>query len=762
MTIVITPPQSPIVQITTPQTSQQVIINRSNLHPIHGITHTADGIDPVFDQNLNTTDSVTFASISADNLGTMSGVDDAPSDDKDYARRNGAWSEVQSGSSFDQSLNTTDNVEFNGVKIDTIATPAVEFFVGEDRKMVFGYDSNVTRGLFYSDALGGGVMFFDDTGIEIGGSVNSPGNVFSIPNTWDEVNITGDLNVSGTVLADGLQFDQTPTTPAGVGVLRWNDTDGTLDLGVKGGSSTLKIGQQEYVRVVNKSGVQLLASNFQVVRLRLASEGGAQGGRLAVVLAKGDNELDSASTLGVVLETIDVNQEGFVIISGNIDNINTTGAKSYNASETWVDGDVLFLDPAHSGYLTKVKPSAPNHTVIVGWVVRAHATQGKLFVKVDNGYELNELHNVLISGPSTNQVLAYDGTLSVWKNLPVPSSLTNSNSIEVAVGTNPTTNGANLLAAYTAAKALTPNGSALSATNRASVFIPPALYTINNGTGLVLDAQYVDLVGIGSDRKTCVISNVRQTANDVRMRNLSINSWYPNTNLNMTQATDCVLTFLVDNYGTVSATISGTFSRCVFGVSSVVYVGSQQYSGNFTDCDFSGLGGASFTRGFSGIFNNCVSISAFSTPATGTYSNCSIFGLYETVSGTYSDCTISGFYVLNGTFTRCSLTTANATLGGAYFYCLINGYQLQASGSFKECAISDAYNSNFSGDFRNCYLNIVINPGSSTSTMLTGTLLDCSALSYSGGGTSILPAQIGGAAKIRNFIEVNGDIQNYN
>jgi hypothetical protein len=51
----------------------------------------------------------------------------------------------------------------------------------------------------------------------------------------------------------------------------------------------------------------------------------------------------------------------------------------------------------------------------------AHAIHGKIFVKVDNGYELDELHNVLISSPSTGQTLLYDSVVGVWSNEDVPN-----------------------------------------------------------------------------------------------------------------------------------------------------------------------------------------------------------------------------------------------------------------------------------------------------------------------------------------------------
>ena len=228
-------------------------------------------------------------------------------------------------------------------------------------------------------------------------------------------------------------LDLTPTNPPTVaGTITWNDTDGTADLILKGGNVTLQIGQEEVVRVVNKTGATLNEADFKAVRIRSVAEGGAQGQRLAVVLAQANNDANSATTIGLVTESISDNQEGFITTSGEVKKINTTGAKSYLGAETWVDGDILYLSPTHAGYLTNVKPQAPNHTIIIGWVVYAHANNGKIFVKVDNGYELDELHNVKITTPTNNQGLVYDSALSVWKNASIQLPLSATSPLSIA------------------------------------------------------------------------------------------------------------------------------------------------------------------------------------------------------------------------------------------------------------------------------------------------------------------------------------------
>lgn len=214
-----------------------------------------------------------------------------------------------------------------------------------------------------------------------------------------------------------VRLDTTPTTtPSAAAVMSWNDTDGTADLRLKGNNVTLQIGQEMVARVVNKTGANLLGSQYKAVRVRKVSEGGAQGQRLAVVLAQANTEFLSTDMLGVVTENIDNNQEGFITTFGAIKNIDTTGALQ---GEVWSDGDILFLSPTVPGGLTKVKPSAPNHLSIVGYVEYAHQNNGKIFIHVQTSWELDELHNVSITNPVNNQVLKYNGTL--WVNSTIPA-----------------------------------------------------------------------------------------------------------------------------------------------------------------------------------------------------------------------------------------------------------------------------------------------------------------------------------------------------
>jgi hypothetical protein len=88
-----------------------------------------------------------------------------------------------------------------------------------------------------------------------------------------------------------------------------------------------------------------------------------------------------------------------------------------NLGSPYVDGDVLWLGST-PGTFTRTKPTQPNHLVFIGVVERANAGNGQIYVKPQNGYELNEIHDVLITSPINGHVLNWDSSTSLWKNVP--------------------------------------------------------------------------------------------------------------------------------------------------------------------------------------------------------------------------------------------------------------------------------------------------------------------------------------------------------
>lgn len=196
-----------------------------------------------------------------------------------------------------------------------------------------------------------------------------------------------------------VDFNTTASIPGAVGRMKWNSGDGTLDIGLAGGQSTLQVGQELLVRIYNNTGSTL--TDGQVVYVT-----GAQGQRPTVSLADADLEVASAATIGVVTETIANASEGFVTLAGLVRNLNTG---------SWPEGTPLFLSST-PGALTSTKPVPPVHAVRIGWVVRSHASAGSIMVHIQNGYELDELHDVLVSNPQNDQILTYEASTGLWKN----------------------------------------------------------------------------------------------------------------------------------------------------------------------------------------------------------------------------------------------------------------------------------------------------------------------------------------------------------
>ena len=234
--------------------------------------------------------------------------------------------------------------------------------------------------------------------------------------------------ISGIVTSGSLFFASGNTSP--VGVLNWDNDEGTLSLGMKGGNVTLNLGQENVVLCFN--GTSALTKGQAVY------VSGAQGQRPRVNLALANNELTAARTFGLVNETINSGAEGFVATYGVVRGINTSA---------FTAGSGLWLSATTPGAITMTRPTAPNHGVFIGWCVRSHASAGQIFVDVQNGHEFNELHDVLIQNLASGETIVYDSSIQAWRNRVGYTSWTLSdsggNSKAITNGTSVTFSGAN-------------------------------------------------------------------------------------------------------------------------------------------------------------------------------------------------------------------------------------------------------------------------------------------------------------------------------
>lgn len=196
-----------------------------------------------------------------------------------------------------------------------------------------------------------------------------------------------------------IAFDTTPTgVPTAAGVLSWNAVDKTLDLQSDG--VTYQLGQElvQNVRRFDASGL----TNGKAVYIT-----GSSGANIFVDYALATSDSTSSNTLGVMTASALAGAPAPMTTFGLVRQLNTSAL---------TEGATVWLSGTTAGEMTTTKPAAPIHAVRIGVCIRSHATEGVIFVQVQNGFELDELHDVAIISASDNNILAYDAASSLWTN----------------------------------------------------------------------------------------------------------------------------------------------------------------------------------------------------------------------------------------------------------------------------------------------------------------------------------------------------------
>lgn len=209
--------------------------------------------------------------------------------------------------------------------------------------------------------------------------------------------------------------DVTITSPVSGEYLRYNGSqwvDSTIQAGDLPADVMLKstydtntdgvIDRAEQVTVVCRNDDVSTMSIGTIVYIS-----GANGNNVLIKRAQADDEMTSSKTFGMVMESIAAGVDGKVALNGTVKNVNTNGTPA---------GTALWLSPTVAGAFTATKPTQPDHSVFIGWVAREQTNNGRIELHIQNGYELEELHDVLLSSPVNGQVLTYDGVAGLWKN----------------------------------------------------------------------------------------------------------------------------------------------------------------------------------------------------------------------------------------------------------------------------------------------------------------------------------------------------------
>lgn len=181
------------------------------------------------------------------------------------------------------------------------------------------------------------------------------------------------------------------------GRLVWNDDDGTLNLGMPGGNVNLQIGQEMLVRALNDEAFQI--TNGKIVRV----SGGT--GNFAKIKLSDNSSIVTAGSLGIATEDIPSGQKGYVTNFGFVRDVDTSGMAA---------GSLLWLD--NNGDYTTTVPTPPDIKVIVGIVVREHATEGIIHATIVSVPRLKGLSDVVINSIADNDLIAWDTASGVFTN----------------------------------------------------------------------------------------------------------------------------------------------------------------------------------------------------------------------------------------------------------------------------------------------------------------------------------------------------------
>lgn len=216
--------------------------------------------------------------------------------------------------------------------------------------------------------------------------------------------LTPTTELSGTYIATPqyIDFDLTYLGGSVRGRLSYNSEDDTLNIGHDNGV-VQQIGQEFFTPpCINNSGITI--ENGKVVMAT-----GSQGDKITVAKAVSNGTVDPEYMLGVATATYVNGATNVAVV--------TTGIVRDIDTSAWTVGTVLYMDPTIAGGLTNTKPSAPAIRAPIGFVLRQHATTGRVYIRMTNGSTLGSTDsNVKIETLTDRDFLVYETVSGLWKN----------------------------------------------------------------------------------------------------------------------------------------------------------------------------------------------------------------------------------------------------------------------------------------------------------------------------------------------------------
>ena len=285
-------------------------------------------------------------------------------------------------------------------KFSSAASNAVDIGVDGDTQARLAIDAG-GKLLWGSGSTTGDVNLYRDSA-----DVLKTDDTFKVPTLFIDAI---EVDTTGAVTNDVLQYNGTKFTAASFAGGGATTLDGLSDVVITSPTRYQVLEYDGTNWVNNDASVTTYVRNAEATTLNIGEVVylyQQQGDRASVKRAINTGDSTSAKTLGVVAAAIPANSDGPVVTQGYVYNCNLG---SFTAGQT------VYLSST-AGQITATKPYAPNHLVYVGVVVRANNGNGIIYVRAQNGYELDEIHDVdlITTPPASGDFLKYNGSL--WVN----------------------------------------------------------------------------------------------------------------------------------------------------------------------------------------------------------------------------------------------------------------------------------------------------------------------------------------------------------
>ncbi len=204
--------------------------------------------------------------------------------------------------------------------------------------------------------------------------------------------ITAASNGSPVGAGDYIDINPTVSQSHSEGRIYYDQDDDTFVMYNAESEVSLNVGEEMWIYCRNSTGSTI--SNGSPVYIS-----GITGQVPNITLADASS-FTTIKTVGVVTHDIENNTNGYVTVSGVVNNIDTS---------SWSEGDILYVS-ATEGELTSTAPTGSDLVAVVGTVLDAHASTGSILIHIHHFPLLDHVHGVGTATQTSGNMLVSDGT----------------------------------------------------------------------------------------------------------------------------------------------------------------------------------------------------------------------------------------------------------------------------------------------------------------------------------------------------------------